>query len=338
MKESKGHLLKLQKEEIMKLVEDNKQKGRPRGQTLEVLGISRASFYRWAKKGNLNRNQTSKVTELTPEEKTMIEEIKRDKPHYRHRSIHGELLQQGIYLSPTSIYQYLKSQKMIQKYSRRPSPFKKPQYEVIKRNLMWGADWTKLKINYERWYLLTAIDFFSRLIVGWDISQTVNASHIKRLYENALKNQGIALYPKSSPKPKLRVDRGSPNTSTVTQDFFNELGADLSFARVRRPTDNAITERFYGTIKQEEIYLVGSYPDEISAREEIGRYIEYYNIRRPHQALWNFTPMQVHEINNKSEVIKKIAEIKKETLEKRSKYWQNFNQNSLQNNQILSHY
>jgi len=47
--------------------------------------------------------------------------------------------------------------------------------------------------------------------------------------------------------------------------------------RVGRPTDNAITERFYGTIKQEEIHIVESYPDLQSAQEEISRYIKFYN-------------------------------------------------------------
>ena len=74
----------------------------------------------------------------------------------------------------------------------------------------------------------------------------------------------------------------------------------MSFARVRRPTDNALTERFYGTygtVKQEEIYLVGNYPDEISAREELGRYIESYHHTRPHQSLMNFTrPMSISAI------------------------------------------
>ena len=78
------------------------------------------------------------------------------------------------------------------------------------------------------------------------------------------------------------------------------MGAKLSFARVRRPTDNALTERFYGTVKQEEIYLVGNYPDELSAREELGRYIETYNQSQPHQALFNFTAAHVHQLNNKS--------------------------------------
>ena len=98
-------------------------------------------------------------------------------------------------------------------------------------------------------------------------------------------------------------------------------GAELSFARVRRPTDNAITERFYGTVKQEEIYLVGNYPDELSAREEIGRYIEFYNQSRPHQALYNFTPAHVHEVNNKSALLQELNEMKSKTRERRKAYW-----------------
>ena len=103
----------------------------------------------------------------------------------------------------------------------------------------------------------------------------------------------------------------------------------MSFARVRRPTDNALTERFYGTIKQEEIYLVGNYPDEISAREEIGRYIERYHHSRPHQSLMNFTPAHVHELNNKSRLLAERQEIKRKTREKRTVYWeQNHNPTS----------
>jgi|SRR5688572_30041263 len=117
------------------------------------------------------------------------------------------------------------------------------------------------------------------------------------------------------------MDRGSPNTSGVTQEFFESLGAELSFARIRRPTDNALTERFYGTVKQEEIYLVGNYPDEQSAREELGRYIESYNHGRPHQALFNFTPAHVHQLNNKSVLMQELDEMKRQTREKRKAYW-----------------
>jgi hypothetical protein len=95
----------------------------------------------------------------------------------------------------------------------------------------------------------------------------------------------------------------------------------LTFARVHRPTDNALTERFYGTIKQEEIYLVGSYPDLTSAEQEIGTYIEYYNESRPHQALWNFAPNYVHEINNKSLIFAELEEMQFAAKNRRREYW-----------------
>ena len=168
--------------------------------------------------------------------------------------------------------------------------------------------------------LIIIIDFFSRYIISYDIYPSVNASHVKHIYKQGLKNQGII---KSDILPELRVDRGSPNTSSVTKEFFDIIGADLSFARVRRPTDNALTERFFGTAKQEEIYIVGSYPDERSCRYEIGNYLHNYNYYRPHQSLWNFTPAHIHEVNNKTKMLEELAQLKHKTRLKRRLYWEN---------------
>ena len=66
---------------------------------------------------------------------------------------------------------------------------------------------------------------------------------------------------------------------------------------------------------------MGNYPDEISAREEIGRYIERYHHSRPHQSLMNFTPAHVHEVNNKSRLLAELKEMKRRTREKRKAYW-----------------
>lgn len=121
----------------------------------------------------------------------------------------------------------------------------------------------------------------------------------------------------------MRTDRGSPNTSLVTKEFFDIIGADLSFARVRRPTDNALTERFFGTAKQEEIYMVGSYPDEYSGRYEINNYTDHYNNKRPHQSLWNFTPAHIHEVNNNTKILEELSKLKHETRLKRRLYWEN---------------
>jgi putative transposase len=249
----------------------------------------------------------------------MIETVKQEHPEYRHRRIQGELQQRGVYLSASAIYGHLKELGQVEPYERRAAPWKTPRYEAWQRNLLWGSDWTKLLVGGVRWYLLTVIDFFSRLLIAYEVVPTVHAGYVKAIYQAGLKSQGISL--RSERKPELRVDRGSPNTSVITQEFFENLGAELSFARVRRPTDNALTERFYGTVKQEEIYLVGNYPDEQSAREEIGRYIEYYNQRRPHQALYNFTPAHVHQLNNKTALLEELNEMKRNTRQRRRAYW-----------------
>jgi putative transposase len=323
-----GRLMAEQKQGVLDLVARHRRQGRALAEVLSSVGVARSSYYRW-KKTDPGEQSTGRQSsyEITAEERKLIDEVKKQYPQYRHRRIQGVLQQRGIYLSASVIYGHLKQQGQIEPYARRAAPWKSPRYEVWQRNQMWGSDWSKLSVGGVRWYLLTVIDFFSRWIVAWGVVPTVHAGTIKAIYQAGLNNQGISLHSQS--KPELRVDRGSPNTSGITQEFFEILGAELSFARVRRPTDNALTERFYGTIKQEEIYLVGNYPDEISAREEIGRYIERYHHRRPHQSLMNFTPAHVHQLNNKSRLLAELKEMKRRTREKRKAYWmQNRNPDS----------
>lgn len=162
----------------------------------------------------------------------------------------------------------------------------------------------------------------------------MHAGHVKQLYPYGLQPEGLA--DKNIRKPELRVDRGSPNTSWVTREFFETLGAELSYARVRRPTDNAITGQFYGTIRQEEIYRVGNHPDRCSAPEEIICCSKYHNLERPHQSLWNFAPAKVHALNHKTRLPTELAETKRQTLENRKKYWQNPKTSDSQNSLILS--
>jgi len=314
-----GRLMASQKQAVLGLVESHRGEGRSVSEVLGTVGVARSSYYRWKKGEGEKKDERPSSYELTVEERQMIEAVKESHPEYRHRRIQGMLQQQGVYLSASAIYGHLKELGQVEPYDRRAAPWKTARYEVWRRNLMWGSDWSKLSVGGIRWYLLTVIDFFSRLLIAYDVVPTVHAGYVKAIYQAGLSSPGISLH--SETKPELRVDRGSPNTSGVTQEFFESLGAELSFARVRRPTDNALTERFYGTVKQEEIYLVGNYPDAQSAREELGRYIESYNQSRPHQALFNFTPAHVHQLNNKSVLMVELNEMKRKTREKRKAYW-----------------
>jgi transposase InsO family protein len=253
-----------QKQTVLELVAAHRGQGRTVAEVLGSVGVARSSYYRWKKSAAKPDGRRQSSYEITTEERKLIDEVKEEHPMYRHRKIQGVLQQRGVYLSASAIYEHLKATGRVEPYERRQAPWQSPHYEVWQKNLMWGSDWTKLRVAGIRWYLVTVIDFFSRWIVAWEVVPTVHAGVIKAIYETGLSNQGISK--PSSMKPEFRVDRGSPNTSGVTQEFFEMLGAELSFARVRRPTDNALTERFYGTIKQEEIYVVGNYPDAISAK------------------------------------------------------------------------
>lgn len=317
-----------QKTELITFVRLEREKGHTLSSILSNMKVSKSSYHRWVTEEALACEQRSLVKaeaarttsrSLSPTERALIDQMKMRHPSMRHRQIQGLLQLEGTYLSASSVYQHLKSLGKIEPYERRAAPWDEPFYEVTNANVMWGADWTQLRVGGVRWYLLNLIDFYSRLVVHFEIVPTVNASHIKRLYESGLSTFNIPL--DWHLKPELRLDRGSPNTSRVTKEFFNDIKADLSFARVRRPTDNARTERFYRTIKQEEIYLVGDYQDPTTAREVIGEYIEWYNEKRPHQALWNFTPKVVHETNNKTECLRMLRAIKQKSWTQRKEYW-----------------
>lgn len=310
-----------QKVEILKYVDNERQNGRTVADILKTLKVSKSSYYRWKKP--IKKETKINSRKVTPKELLKIEQMKDSHPELRHRQIQGMLQLNGDFVSSSVIYNHLKSINKVEPYERRNAPWKEPLYEVYKANIMWGADWSQLRIGGKRWYLLTLIDFYSRYLIHFDVVRSVHSGNIKNLYQMGLLNFNIPL--NWHLKPELRVDQGSPNTSRVTREFFQTIGAELSYASVRRPTENAITERFYRTIKQEEIYLVGDYQGEQTAIEEIGNYIQWYNTKRPHQSLWNFTPEMVHEINNKSELKQMLKQLKKKVWTERKQYWTNEN-------------
>lgn len=316
-----GHQTMQLKTEVIEFVDRQVELGRKIGDVLSSLEVSRSTFYHWKKEPQepISKTVRNINRKITPAEEQIVLKAKADHPQCRHRQIQGIIQNMGAYISPSSVFKILKKHQLVEPFERREAPWKQSRYEIPKRHLMWGADWTKIKINHVSWHLLTVIDFFSRYIVGHLITPEVNSSHVKQAYQLALLSENIADNPI---KPRLRVDQGAPNKSKVTKAFFVDMALDLlSLARVRRPTDNAITERFYGTLKQEEVYLVGSYPDEHAARKEIEAYIKYYNTERPHQALWNFTPKMIHLANNKSQNLAQLESLKYESKLRRREYW-----------------
>jgi putative transposase len=284
-------------------------------QALRGLGVVRSTYYHW-QDGDGRRRRG--VHALLPEERTAIVQAKQRSPYLRHRTISGVLRAEGIWVSPSSCYRVLAAADLVEPYERREAPWRQPRYEPRGPNLLWGEDWTGLVIDGQRWYLLVLLDSFSRLIVSWSVVRTVKQRDVRELVAQGMLAQGLDR--SAGGGPRLRTDRGSPNVAGSVKEFFDAIGIDLSLGRVRRPTDNARVERCNGTLKQEEMYCQGSwgYLSPAGARRSLGRYIAYYNRQRPHQALWGFTPAQVHRGGNKTELLEEyrrnVAQAKQNRL------------------------
>lgn len=227
-------------------------------------------------------------------------EKKKQEPQLSHRQISGWLRPAGYWVSPSSCYRILKPLGWVCSPTLREAPWKLPRYEPFRPNQIWGEDWTILTIASVRHYLLTIIDYFSRYIVAWGIVPTVTRVEVQNLLALAFLSEGIKA---EDPKPRLRADQGSPNMAHSTRRFILDLEMILSPSRANRPTDNARQERWYRTVKQEEIYCHPTYATTEIARVSLGRYIHQYNEERPHQALWNYTPGQVHRLGNKTQLL-----------------------------------
>lgn len=289
-----------QKERIITEVEKLKGQGICVSVALRRFGIPRSTFYSWREDGSFNQH-SKPAHRLLEDEEEKILSLKAHKPYLSHRQISGLLRHENIWVSPSSCYRTLKSAGLVWEWSLREAPWKIPRYEPFRPNQIWGEDWTGLVINEKRHYVLTIIDLFSRYVIAWGIVRTVTQKEVKDLVALAVMSEGID---DLAQKPILRTDPGSPNMAADVRVFLREVGIGFSPGRTARPTDNARQERFYRTLKQEEIYCRASYGSVKNARKSICEYVEYYNETRPHQALLGYPPGHVHRIGDKTVLMK----------------------------------
>ena len=141
---------------------------------------------------------------------------------------------------------------------------------------------------------------------------------MKNLVALAIMSEAIGEH---DPKPILRTDPGSPNMAADVRIFLREIGVVFSPGRVGRPTDNARQERFYRTLKQEEVYCHEGYVSLDSAKASIGHWINYYNEVRPHQALFGYPPAIVHRCGNKTRLLEDYRRNVEKAKEKRRQKW-----------------
>ena len=286
----------VQRMRIISEVEKFKARGIAKTDALKALDVCRSTYYGWLQPRKLNFRKSS-FLRLTDAERKAVINQKRAQPQLSHRKISGYIRSDSFLVSPSSCYRILKALDWVEPQKLREAPWKVAHYEPFRPNQIWGEDWTILTINGQRHYLLTIIDYFSRYIVAWGIVKSVTQIEVRNLVTLAYLSEKIE---EKKKKPIIRLDRGSPNMAYSTQRLIKDLELTFSPGRAYRPTDNARQERWYRTVKQEEIYCYPTYPTDKIARYSLSKYIHEYNEKRPHQALWNFTPGFVHSLGNKS--------------------------------------
>ncbi len=155
---------------------------------------------------------------------------------------------------------------------------------VINRpNQVWGVDITYIRLTSGWMYLVAFLDWYSRYVVAWELSESLEMAFVLSCAEAAL---SVAV-------PQiLNSDQGSHFTSERFTERFVEAGVRISMGGRGRCLDNIFTERLWRSVKYEEVYL-SEYESPRDARQGLSRYLSFYNGGRPHQALGYKTPVQV---------------------------------------------
>lgn len=155
----------------------------------------------------------------------------------------------------------------------------------VRANQVWEIDITYLPMAKGFMYLFAIIDVYTRFIVGWDISNTMSAEWCASITEEAILAHG---------KPEIiNSDQGSQFTSEVHTALLKKHEIQISMDGKGRAIDNIYIERFWRTIKYEDIYLK-VYENGVSLYRGVERYMHFYNTKRKHQHLDNKTPKALY--------------------------------------------
>jgi putative transposase len=163
-------------------------------------------------------------------------------------------------------------------------PYLLRDLSIERPNHVWAADITYIPIGRGYLYLVAVIDWASRAVLSWRLSNTMDVSFCVAALEEALARFG---------RPEIfNTDQGSQFTSAAFTGRLAAAGVRISMDGRGRWMDNVFIERLWRSLKHEDVYLK-AYGDGREARAGIGEWIAFYNGSRPHQALGNRTPMAV---------------------------------------------
>ena len=155
--------------------------------------------------------------------------------------------------------------------------------KITRPNQVWAADITYIPMARGFLYLVAIMDWYSRYVLAWRLSNTLDVDFCLEALEEALRGGRPDIF---------NTDQGSQFTSEAFTELLKQHGVQISMDGKGRYRDNIFVERLWRTVKYEEVYLK-AYQDGRDARIGIREYFQFYNTERPHQALGYRTPAEV---------------------------------------------
>ena len=224
-----------------------------------------------------------------------IDEVHTELPFYGARKIRGELRDRGFTIGRQRVASLMRRMGITAIAPKRrlskPAPGHKI-YPYLLRGLkiteaghVWSADITYLPLARGFCYLTAVMDWASRRVLSWRLSNTLDASFCIEALEEALQRHG--------PPRIFNTDQGSQFTCEGFTSVLAGHGVAISMDGRGRWLDNVFVERLWRSVKYEEVYLK-AYDNLTEARRELGAYFHFYNHRRRHQGLADRTPDEVY--------------------------------------------
>jgi putative transposase len=256
----------------------------PLSRQAALLGLSRASLY-YRPVGPSKRE-----IEL----KHRIDEIYTAYPFYGYRRIHQQLRREGTHLNRKTVQSYMREMGLEAIYpgpnlskrdlQHRIYPYLLKGLKITGPYQVFGTDITYIRLKHGWLYLVAIIDWYSRYVVSWELSDTLEIEFVLDATRAALAK---------GPPVILNSDQGSHFTSPQYTEIVLGAGVKVSMDGRGRALDNIFTERLWRSVKYECVFI-NELESPREARRLIGEYIEFYNNVRVHQSLDYRTPAEVH--------------------------------------------
>ena len=218
-------------------------------------------------------------------------------PFYGYRRITQALKRDGHSINYKRVLRIMREMNLQAIYSKKRLSMRNNEHktypyllkglDIVRPNQVWSSDITYIKLARGFVYLVCLIDLHSRYIIGWELANCLSADFCESMLQRALL--------KSRPEI-VNTDQGSQFTSHGWIALLEQNEIEISMDGVGRCIDNIYIERFWRTIKYEDVAIM-AYETMSEAYKGIERYIEFYNNERLHSSLGYKTPAEVYSNN-----------------------------------------